>query len=120
MPVGSIEIRAVGAGEDLRALRAWISGEDDLRGRVRLVGPPIKAGQMGGITDAITVAISGGGVATVTVRSVFAWLRQRQYGHRVRLTLQDSSGRRADVELDGLRDPESVIKKVLDFFSDDS
>jgi hypothetical protein len=54
------------------------------------------------------------------VRSVFAWLRQRQLGHRVRLTLQDKSGRRADVELDGLGDSETVIKKVLDFFSDDS
>jgi Effector Associated Constant Component 1 len=120
MLVGSIEIRDVGAGEDVRALRAWLSGEEDLRGRVRLVEPPTKTGQMGGITDAVTIAISGGGVATVTVRSVFAWLRQRQRGHRVRLTLQDSSGRRADVELDGLHDSESVLEKVLDFFSDDS
>jgi hypothetical protein len=120
MPVGSIEIRTVGAGDDFRALGAWLRREGDLRGRVRLVEQPIKPGHMGGTTDALTVAVSGGGIATITVRSVFAWLRQRQRGNRVRLTLQDNTGRRAEVELDGVRDPEPVIDKVLDFFSGDS
>jgi hypothetical protein len=120
MPVGSIEIRAVGTGEDMRALRAWLGREDDLRGRVGLLEQPLKAGHMGGITEAVTVAVSSGGVATVTVRSVFAWLSQRERGHHVRLTLQDDSGRRANVEFDGLQDSEPVIEKVFDFFSGDS
>jgi hypothetical protein len=119
MQTGSIEVRAADSGEDLRALRAWLSGEGDLRGRVGLVEEPIKTRQMGGIVDAVTVAISGGGAATVAVRSIFAWLRQHQRGHRVRLILQDENGRRADVELDGLRDSEPVIERVLAFFSDD-
>lgn len=117
MPGGSIEVRAVGADDEIRSLRTWLTGEDELRGRVRLLEEPLKAGQMGGIADAVTVAISTGGLATVTVQSVFAWLRQRERGHSAKLTLQDDSGRQAHLVIDGVRDSEQVIEKVRDFFS---
>lgn len=106
--------------KDLRALKGWLDGERELAGRVRVLRAAIGPGHMGGLSDTITVAVGGGGVGAVLVQSIFAWLRQRQRGHRVRLTLQDGGNRRIELELDGVQASDPIVERVLGFFSDDS
>lgn len=116
---GMIQIRTLDADEDLRALRSWLSDEDELRGRIHLSEQPAQIGHMGGLADAVTIAVSGGGAATVAVRSLYAWLAQRQRGHRARLTFENGNGRRLEIEIDGLHNADAVLEKVLEIYSSD-
>lgn len=74
---------------------------------------------MGGIVDAISVGLNGTGAAVVLIRSLFGWLRRRQAGATLRLTLKNDQGRELDLEVDGVRDANAVITQVLDFYRDD-
>jgi Effector Associated Constant Component 1 len=119
VPGASIEIPAASVTE-LRYLVTWLGREDALRGRVRLAGAPGQPGDMGGgVIDAVAVAVSSGGAATVLVRSLFAWLGQRQQGLRASMTIQDQCGRQVRLEVSGLQDADAVIGQVLGLFAGD-
>ncbi|MGH3899690.1 MAG: effector-associated constant component EACC1 [Pseudonocardiaceae bacterium] len=53
------------AGEELRSLSAWLAGEEEFRGRVRLVEAAPEPGTLGGWPEAVVVALSQGGAVTV-------------------------------------------------------
>jgi Effector Associated Constant Component 1 len=73
---------ADGGPGEVRALRAWLTREEELRGRVTLTqhGPP-GAGTLGGALEALSVSIESGGSITVLIAGILSWLRQR-YGQR--------------------------------------
>lgn len=74
---------SAGPGPDeLRGLRAWLTQEEALRGRVALAqaGPPPR-GTLGVALEALSVSIESGGAVTVLVAGIMSWLRQR-YGQR--------------------------------------
>ncbi|MFE6926329.1 hypothetical protein ACFVAV_35330 [Nocardia sp. NPDC057663] len=66
---------------DLASLRSWLIEEDDLRGRVQVVPTAPEPGKLGGLSDALVIAVGTGGVATVAIQAiantVIAWLRLR-------------------------------------------
>lgn len=105
--------------DDLRSIANWLRAEDDLRGRVHLAVRPIEPGQMGGVVDAVSVALGRGGVAVALVRSLFGWLGQRRKGSRLRLELRDGD-REVKIDIDAVQDPDAVVDKVLGFFTDGS
>jgi Effector Associated Constant Component 1 len=83
MPDDLITLTMTDSGPDaVRALRAWLTREEELRGRVTLTqhGPP-QPGTLGGALEALSVSIDSGGAVTVLVAGILAWLRQR-YGQR--------------------------------------
>jgi hypothetical protein len=82
--------------DQLRALRAWLTQEEQLRGRVTLIqeGPP-EPGTLGMALEALSVSIESGGAVTVLIAGIMSWIRQR-YGQRDRASTTVIKLRRAD------------------------
>jgi hypothetical protein len=80
----------------LRALRAWLTQEEQLRGRVTLTqeGTP-EPGTLGMALEALSVSIESGGAVTVLIAGIMSWIRQR-YGQRNRASTTVIKLRRAD------------------------
>jgi hypothetical protein len=85
-----------GDPDELRDLRAWLTQEDQLRGRVTLTqdGPP-EPGTLGVALEALSVSIESGGAVTVLIAGIMSWLRQG-YGQRHRTSTTVIKLRRAD------------------------
>jgi hypothetical protein len=85
-----------GSLDELRALRTWLTQEEQLRGRVILTqdGPP-GSGTLGMAMEALSVSIESGGAVTVLVAGIMSWIRQR-YGQRHRASTTVIKLRRAD------------------------
>jgi hypothetical protein len=85
-----------GSLDELRALRAWLVEEEQLRGRVTLTpGGPPEPGTLGVALEALSVSIESGGAVTVLIAGIMAWIRQR-YGQRHRASTTVIKLRRAD------------------------
>jgi Effector Associated Constant Component 1 len=65
------------AVEELRSLFTWLAGEEEFRGRVRLVETAPEPGTLGGWPEAVVVALGEGGAVTVLASAVIAWIRHR-------------------------------------------
>ena len=71
------------AVERVRSLDSWLVGEDRLRGRVRRVVRAPEPAMMGSVSDVLMIALGQGGVATVLVSVLIAWIRRLRLGrHR--------------------------------------
>ena len=114
-----MQLKIVEVTDELQSLARWLRSEDELRGRVLLTHHPIQVGDMGGALDAVAIALSSGGAATVLVQSLFAWLSQRQKNMSVHLRLVRTDGQEAELDLTGIRDPDAVVDTVLEFFKHD-
>ena len=77
--------------DELSSLRNWLAGEDEFRGRVRIESAAIEAGAMGGVAEALVVALGSGGALTVLAGSVSVWLRERRSSLTVRIVNADGS-----------------------------
>lgn len=107
------------SADELRSLADWLSATAELRGHISLFERVTESEHMGGILEAVTIAVSSGGAATVLIRSLFTWLTQRQRGATLRLDLTKPDGQETHLEIDGIQDPDGVIDKVLKFLDDD-
>lgn len=97
MPNDLVTVTMTDSGlDDVRALRAWLTQEEALRGRVTLTqhGPP-RPGTLGGALEALSVSIESGGAITVLIAGIMAWLRQR-YAQRRQESTTVIKLRRAD------------------------
>jgi hypothetical protein len=85
-----------GSPDELRALRAWLVQEEQLRGRVTLTpaGPP-EPGTLGVALEVLSVSIESGGAVTVLIAGIMSWIRQR-YSQRHRASTTVIKLRRAD------------------------
>lgn len=75
----------------LSSLLQWLTAEDEFRGRLRLDRAPVQPGDMGVLSDALSVAISGEGALTVLAGSIAVWLRQRRSTIKVKIVNADGS-----------------------------
>jgi hypothetical protein len=100
----------VGQGDDdLRALHNWLRHEDDLRGQLQLTRAALHRDQMGGLLDALVVAVGSGGMLAVLAGALSTWISQRHSDVKVTVTSED--GRK--VEFDGHRvDPQIVLREL--------
>lgn len=93
----SREVRVLAPGEtspnELRALRAWLIREDELRGMVRLLESEPEDGRLGLTADALQIA--AGSASTALAASLIAWIRSRT--GRVRILVKGPGGQ--EVEL---------------------
>jgi hypothetical protein len=95
-----------GQPDDLTSLLTWLRDEDELRGRVSRRVAPIQRGDMGAVTDALTVMVGSGGAVTVLLGSIAVWLKNRRSDVTVHLSLGDRK-----IQVDGKRiksDPASL------------
>lgn len=99
-----------GDHDDLLSLRAWLTDEDSLRGRVFLDLAPARPGEMGGVAEVLVVALGAGGAVTALARSLPAWLR----GHAdVTVELTDQTGRTVKITARGAVDAQALIETTL-------
>jgi hypothetical protein len=82
------------AQDELVALRQWLTDEPDFRGRVRAEQAPPRPGEMGGVVEALTVALGSGGALAILANSVSVWLRQRRSTLTVTIVNPDGSSQK--------------------------
>jgi hypothetical protein len=96
--------------DEIRSLRVWLIGEDELRGRVELVERPPQPGELGPALDALVVSLGQGGAASVLVAGLISWLRSRhgdiditaeRHGDQTKIRV--SAKRVRGLDADGLR-----------------
>jgi hypothetical protein len=76
--------------DELGALQRWLADEDEFRGRVKAAHAPLRPGQMGGLVEALTVALDSS-TLTVLAGSVAVWLKNRRSKLTVKITNADGS-----------------------------
>lgn len=89
--------------EELASLDQWLRDEPLLRGKVDRRRPAPRAGEMGALTDALVVALGGGGVGAVLAESVTLWLRQRRSDVKIVIKRGES-----EVRLDVTQTPDAA------------
>lgn len=84
----AVELRFDGSHDpaDMRSLAAWLSGRNELRGRVRHQAPPPAPGTMGTVTDVLVVALGPSGVAAALASVLIAWIKHRAGEVSLRIT----------------------------------
>ncbi|WP_051860360.1 effector-associated constant component EACC1 [Streptomyces anulatus] len=87
----TVELAGPGASDELRSLHEWLSAEDELRGRVRLVQAPPPPGALGTVAETLTVVLAPGGVTAVLASAAVAWMRHRTGEVVCKLTKPDGT-----------------------------
>jgi hypothetical protein len=120
MPQGSISIVIPNESVALRELGEWFRADDTFRGKVGYKEKTIQPGQMGGMVEAVIIAVGSGGAVTTLIRQFFTWLGRKGERHTAHLTLKDGNGREVTLDVNGLTDPEAIIRRAFEFFSSDN
>jgi hypothetical protein len=86
-------------GDHLRELGRWLAGEDELRGRVRLVDREPGSAKLGAWSDALLAVLAPGGAAAACAAGLISWLRARTTDVVLRVRRPDG----AEVEVSASR-----------------
>jgi hypothetical protein len=120
MQQGSISITIPNYSLGTHELGDWFRADDTFRGKIRYSEKPVKAGQMGGMVEAIVIAVGSHGAATTLIRQFFTWLRSSSERHTAHLTLKDGNGRELSLDINGLTDSDAITRQAFEFFSSSS
>ena len=102
-----------GTQNDLEDLSSWLSDEDELRGGVSPQAPAMGPNEMGGLADALVIAVGSGGALTVLARSLQTWFELHRSS--IDLSISDSStGKHVQVNATNIRDAEILLTRLLD------
>lgn len=77
--------------DDLRNLSSWLSGQEELQGRINVVDPPAPPGAMGGLADSLVASLAPGSVAGAFATALVAWIRYRTGNLRTVVRRADGS-----------------------------
>lgn len=80
-----------GTADELRSLYQWLTGEDDLRGRVRLTQAAPQSGTLGTLPELLQVVLADGGAGAVLAGAVVAWVRNRTTDITVKFSRPDGT-----------------------------
>lgn len=107
----NVQIRiAGGTDEELAALSEWLQGEDELRGRVRLVRRPIGETELGSVVELLSVALGTGGAGTVLVSSLKIWLVTRMTTAKITV---ESAGRSVTLDIQSADEVVPLLEQIL-------
>jgi hypothetical protein len=107
------------AVEELRFLFTWLAGDEEFRGRVRLVEAAPEPGTLGGWPEAVVVSLGQGGAVTVLASAVIAWIRHRTSTVTCTVTRPDGTSvqlaatRVRSVDLAGVRELVEQVAAAL-------
>lgn len=104
----TISVKVIEA--DAAELLDWLTGERELRGRVRFDDAPSSPEHMSATSDVLTALIGSGGVA-VLLNSITEWLKSRRANVRVEIT---SGDRTISLSADGLKGDQDSVRALLD------
>jgi uncharacterized iron-regulated membrane protein len=119
-----VTVQVVGrdaAVEELRSLLTWLAGDEEFRGRVRLVEAAPEPGTLGGWPEAVAVALGQDGGLTVLASAVIAWIRHRT--SEVKCTVTRSDGTSVELEATRVRSADlagvgELVKQVAEALGD--
>ncbi|MFI9327093.1 hypothetical protein ACIGZJ_06020 [Kitasatospora sp. NPDC052868] len=109
-----IRLTGDGASAELVELAAWLSREDELRGRTAIEKPETPPDQMGGLADILIVALGAQGAGTVLAASVAVWIRHRRPSADIEVTGPDGRSVRISVRDAPNLDVEAVLRHALE------
>ncbi|MFF7634618.1 hypothetical protein ACFZB9_15885 [Kitasatospora sp. NPDC008050] len=101
-----------GAAAELSELSDWLGQESALRGLVAPAPAVPAPGELGALTDALVVAVGGGGAVSVLAASLKAFLTQPRRSD-VRLVVSTPDGRRVEVDARRVDDVEALLRQAL-------
>lgn len=87
--VVTVEVSGSDVAAGVGSLRAWLVGDEEWRGRVRVLSRPPEPGALGSMIEALTVAVGQGGAVTALASVVIAWIRRRRGDEVVKITRPD-------------------------------
>ena len=93
----------------LRSLLDWLRHEDELRGQVVLEQVAPRSGEMGGLADALVVALGSGGAGAVLARSLSTWLWQRRSDLKLTIT---AHGRTVELDASRVPDAQALVREI--------
>jgi hypothetical protein len=100
------------AGDDpddgLADLLDWLRHEPDFRGRVAPVAGVPRPGELGVVTDVLSVALGSGGALSVLAASLKAFFAQPRRSD-LRITVRAADGRSVEIDAKRVADVESLI-----------
>ncbi|MEU6865368.1 hypothetical protein ABZ924_19180 [Streptomyces sp. NPDC046876] len=99
----------------LHSLSTWLGHEDELRGRIRLVEGRIDAEELGGLPEALVVALSAGGAATVLAQALVEWVRQRTIDVTVKVVR--ANGESLEVQLSRVKAADETVAELRCFIT---
>jgi hypothetical protein len=106
-----IKVRVTGGGDgELAALGAWLSDEDELRGRVKIVRGPIGDTELGSLPELLTVALGAGGAGTALATSLRTWLSTRRTSAKI--TVQ-AGERSISLDIQTVGDVAPLLERIL-------
>lgn len=120
MQQGSVSITIQDYPQDMYELGDWFRADDQFRGKISYKEKLIQPGQMGGMVEAIVIAVGSGGAATTLIRQFFSWLGRSGERHTAHLTLKDSNGRELSLDINGLTDSDAIARQAFEFFASSS
>jgi hypothetical protein len=101
-----------GTSADLEDLHEWLSHEPELRGRIDFVAHRPRGGELGTVTDALSIAVGGGGALTALATSLRAYFAQPKRAD-LRITAHFGDGQSVEIVAERARDIESLLLSIL-------
>ncbi|MFJ4851101.1 MULTISPECIES: hypothetical protein [unclassified Streptomyces] len=109
-----VDCSDAGAGAaQLGELAEWLRFERELRGRVRLERAEIPSDRMGGLPEALVVALSSGGAVAVLAQAAVEWVRHRTSD--VTLKVVRASGDSFEVSVQRASSPDALVTDLVTF-----
>lgn len=99
-------------GRGLHDLYSWLAEQAELRGAVSLAKSRPPADRMGSLTDALVVAVGGGGLLTTLAHALMAWMKL-QRSAEVHVTAIDPDGSVTRIDATGVTDVERLLRAAL-------
>jgi hypothetical protein len=65
-------------GDELALLSEWLRGEDELRGRVKIVYGPVRDTELGSLPELLSVTFGAREAGTVLASSLISWIQTRR------------------------------------------
>jgi hypothetical protein len=109
----SLQVDGDDSGEGLAELHEWLRQEPELRGHVTPVAAEPKPGELGTITDLLSVAVGGGGALTVLTASLKSFFAQPRRSD-VRITIRTADGRSMEIDAKRVKDVEALLAGTFD------
>ncbi|MEU6666320.1 hypothetical protein [Streptomyces sp. NPDC046727] len=101
------------AAAHLGELAEWFRHERELRGRVRMEHGDIESGHMGGLPEALVIALSSGGAVTVLARAAVEWVKHRT--RDVTLKVVRASGETFEVSVQRATTSDALVAELAGF-----
>ncbi|MGW6738100.1 effector-associated constant component EACC1 [Streptomyces sp. NPDC055013] len=108
----SLSVEGDDSDQGLAALYQWLGSEPELRGLVKGSGTP-RPGELGSLTDALIVAVGGGGALSVLAASLKAFLALPRRSD-VRIVVRGTAdGRTVEIDAKRVDDVEELVRQAL-------